>query len=201
MLPDIPYSSAYPSWIVPEPVKKIAAPKQIVIYFDGAYHYQYKVGGFGIYIEDEQSKAIEIYGNSPEVMGIGSNNVSEWWGIIGAAWWIGNNLDRCQGNEVTIYGDSNMVVEQAKGTWKCKKDHLKGMKKIYDLLCNRFVSKLYSYSIVWIPREKNSKADRLSNLSLNPHSKRNQDHEIDLSSYVPHAESIIRQGTLFPATA
>lgn len=78
--------------------------------------------------------------------GIGTNNVAEWSALIDA-------LLHCEENgytNVTIYGDSKLVVNQAMGTWKIKKDEFNLFKSEAD----RIRSKVKA-NIVYVPRDKN----------------------------------------------
>jgi ribonuclease HI len=55
-------------------------------------------------------------------LGRGTNNVAEWLALI-YAMRIAISLGQ---TDVEIVGDSMLVVNQANGTWQCKKEELKG---------------------------------------------------------------------------
>lgn len=65
--------------------------------------------------------------------------------------------------EVVIYGDSQLVINQVKGNWKINYGHLQKLNnKLKKLLDN--VSK---WQLEWIPREENTIADELSKKAIN----------------------------------
>jgi len=59
---------------------------------------------------------------------------------------------------VHIQGDSKLVVEQINGNWKVRNEKLK---LIYDEI-KRDLACIPNCTIEWVPREKNSMADRLA---------------------------------------
>lgn len=61
-------------------------------------------------------------------------------------------------NEVNIYMDSDLVVHQVNGLWKCKNPNM-------TLLCAKvkLLLKKFKWTLTWIPREKNKEADSLVN--------------------------------------
>lgn len=65
-----------------------------------------------------------------------------------------------------IQGDSNLVVKQVNGDWKCKAANLipymKAARSSMDILKKAGVS----VNLEWIPREKNTRADGLANVSV-----------------------------------
>lgn len=63
--------------------------------------------------------------------------------------------------ELAVYGDSKLVVSQLSGQWKINLPHLRELaKKAWD------ITKGMKVSYSWIPREKNKKADELSNRGI-----------------------------------
>jgi len=53
--------------------------------------------------------------------------------------------------ELEIYGDSQLVIQQLKGEYECKKPSLRVLRsKVRNLLSN-----INSYKFFWIPREEN----------------------------------------------
>lgn len=54
-------------------------------------------------------------------LGQGTNNIAEWSGLVWAVTWLRENkIQKCE-----IIGDSKMVIMQAQGLWKIKKDTLR----------------------------------------------------------------------------
>lgn len=88
----------------------------------------------------------------------GTNNIAEYTALLTG---IFKALE-LGWKKVSIEGDSKLVINQVKGTWKINKPHLEN-------LCNKVtneLSKFDSYTINWIPREKNSVADELASKAL-----------------------------------
>ncbi len=86
-----------------------------------------------------------------------TNNVAEYGGFLAVIVYLKDNgLDEF---DITIYGDSKMVIEQMKGTWKIKGGS-------YMPLAKRARAKLSQFkkrpTLQWIPREENTLADKLS---------------------------------------
>lgn len=64
--------------------------------------------------------------------------------------------------DITIHGDSKLVIEQMSGNWKVKS----GLYKSSALHCLMMKTKFSSVKFVWIPRHLNKKADELSSRKL-----------------------------------
>ena len=65
--------------------------------------------------------------------------------------------------QISVYGDSELVVQQVRNNYQVKKDLLKVYKnKVWDMIDNRFVD----FHISYIPRDHNQTVD---SLSLEPH--------------------------------
>src|SRR5919199_5170760 len=93
-----------------------------------------------------------------------TNNVAEYTGIIKALEWLlqqrqipRNNYDVTE--SIVIKGDSQLVIYQIKGRYKVKALKIIPLyQKVISL-----ISKFDDIHFEWIPREKNSEADKLSN--------------------------------------
>lgn len=86
-----------------------------------------------------------------------SNNLAEYCGFgVTLKYLKENNLDDLN---ITIYGDSKLVIEQMSGRWKIRNG-------VYIPFANRARDLLATFRVqpklVWIPREQNLIADRLS---------------------------------------
>jgi ribonuclease HI len=88
-------------------------------------------------------------------LGIATNNVAEYNGLIAGLRYIADNHPSAH---IEVRLDSKLVVEQMSGRWKIKHPDMRELAlaamRIHD------VSKI---SYVWIPREQNSHADALAN--------------------------------------
>ena len=122
----------------------------ISIYIDGSSIGNPGKSGIGylIYQDSELLKKRSIY------LGIQSNNFAEYMALIFPL------IDAIEQNQkkVKVFSDSKLVCEQIKGNFKVKN------KNIYPLfvLAKNLISKLDSFEITHIGREKNQEADELA---------------------------------------
>ena len=100
----------------------------------------------------------EILAERAETIGKATNNVAEYRALL-----LGIELARELGaDEVDFVGDSKLIVEQVKGNWKVKQDHLRPLHtKAKDAL-----RKLPKWSIRHVKRDENTRADELLNEAL-----------------------------------
>jgi len=93
--------------------------------------------------------------------GKGTNNTAEYKALIGCLEKLLElGLDE---KEIEIYGDSNLIIKQVNGEWKCNKEHLIPFKNHAQQLKGLFAN----LTIKWVKREKNQIADNLSKKGLN----------------------------------
>lgn len=87
-----------------------------------------------------------------------TNNEAEYVGFL-----VGVKLAHKLGAKtVTIRGDSKLVVEQAKGAWKCREPRLQRLLA----KAQRYLKDFTAVDIAWIPRESNTQADAASNMAI-----------------------------------
>ena len=127
----------------------------ITAYFDGGARQNPGPAGYGVYIVDDNGAVLaELHG----ALGIATNNIAEYRGLIAALQWaVDNNV-----TEITIKGDSLLIVEQMRGNHKVKNE---GLKPLY-LQARLLVMQIGDVRFEHVPREKNKDADRLSNLGM-----------------------------------
>ena len=87
-----------------------------------------------------------------------TNNVAEYTGLIKALEWL---LGQKTGGPIIIRGDSDLVIKQVKGLYKVKSGLLAPLHRRVKELQEEFKD----ISFEWIQRERNSDADRLTNLA------------------------------------
>lgn len=121
----------------------------ITIYFDGgaAPTNPGNAAGACVLVLPDGSKLVNsIY------LGITTNNVAEYQGcILGLKGAL--ELDY---RDACIYGDSELIIKQLKGEYKVKNPGLKPLHAEATSLLRKF----NSFQLQWIPREKNTLADR-----------------------------------------
>lgn len=88
----------------------------------------------------------------------GTNNEAEWQGLLAGL----HQALKVGVKHLTIRGDSKLVVEQVRGNWRVKTEHLKPLHGEAMALLENFDS----WQISWVPREHNSIADRASNEAI-----------------------------------
>lgn len=100
----------------------------------------------------------EVLAEARESIGVATNNVAEYRGLVAGL----TEAARLGAAEVAVFMDSKLVVEQMAGRWKVKHPDLIPLHRQARELAAKFDHVRYS----WIPREKNSYADRLANQAM-----------------------------------
>jgi ribonuclease HI len=93
-----------------------------------------------------------------ETIGNATNNIAEYRALL-----LGIELAKKLGaDEVEFVGDSKLIVEQVKGNWKVKQDHLRPLHtQVRDALRG-----LPNWTIRHVRRGENERADELLNEAL-----------------------------------
>ena len=99
-----------------------------------------------------------VLAESKQAIGRATNNVAEYRGLIAGL----EEAAELGATEVTVRMDSKLVVEQMSGRWKVKHPDLIELHKQARALAAKFDRISYR----WIPRAKNSHADRLANEAM-----------------------------------
>jgi ribonuclease HI len=93
-----------------------------------------------------------------EALGIQTNNVAEWTGVVEALKLAG----RLRAEKVDLFLDSKLIVEQLHGRWRVKDAKLAPLHATAKGLLGGF----RRWSATHVPRAQNSQADRLANEAL-----------------------------------
>jgi ribonuclease HI len=127
----------------------------ITAFFDGGARSNPGPAGYGVYVVDDEGTVLaELHGS----LGIATNNVAEYHGLIAALQWaVDNNV-----TAITIKGDSLLIVEQMRGNYKVKNEGLKPP----HLQARLLVMQVGNVKFAHVPREQNKDADRLSNVGM-----------------------------------
>ena len=94
----------------------------------------------------------------------GTNNIAEWAGLELGLLQCKKLVEAYENCRISVYMDSMLVINQMKGIWRLKQEHLKDL---HDS-CKKLLIEIQD-SIVrleWIPREENREADRLSKKAI-----------------------------------
>jgi ribonuclease HI len=134
----------------------------ITIYFDGLC-YPKNPGGvaaYGYLVYRNRELIHKGFGAVGEGKGM-TNNVAEYEGLLAAIQWI---VDEGIEEEIVIKGDSQLVIKQMKGEYRVNsatsKKYVPEIKKLLHIKRVNFV---------WIPREENEEADKLSRVAYDRH--------------------------------
>ena len=128
---------------------------EFFIHTDGASRGNPGEAGAGAVISDSQGrtlKELKLY------LGMASNNAAEYRAAIHA-------LERALelgARSVTLLLDSELVVRQLRGEYRVREPHLRALHQKAQEVLNRFST----YSILYIPREENRRADQLANEAI-----------------------------------
>ncbi len=127
----------------------------VTAYFDGGSRGNPGPAGWGAYIVDNAGNVLaELSG----ALGVATNNVAEYHGLIAALQWAADN----DVTVLAIKGDSLLLVEQMRGNYKVKNEGLKPL----HMKARMLVMQIGNVSFAHVPRDKNKDADRLSNVGM-----------------------------------
>jgi ribonuclease HI len=127
----------------------------ITAYFDGGARGNPGPAGFGVYIVDDNG---EMIAEIAEGIGIATNNVAEYRGLLAALRWAVDN----QVTALHVRGDSLLLVQQMRGIYRVKNEGLLPLYRQALELCARIGRVTFEH----VPRDRNKQADRLSNLGM-----------------------------------
>ena len=126
---------------------------------DGASRGNPGLSAIGIIIKQNEKILIE----HSEFLGVRTNNQAEY-EALRRALEICNTLDK----EITIFSDSDLLVNQRNTKYKIRNQNLKMISREISNLEKNFDKIQYRH----IPREKNNKADKLANMALDDYIKK-----------------------------
>lgn len=131
------------------------------VFTDGGARGNPGPAAFGVYITDENNKKIAGFG---QAIGVATNNVAEYRGVIGALDWIIENKKSLAPNtKINFFLDSKLVCSHIIGLWKVKNVGLKDL--LLDVRDREGQIGLPMY-YKHIPRENNCQADTFVNEAL-----------------------------------
>ncbi len=124
-------------------------------YVDGGARGNPGPAGYGAHIVDEAGNIVaELHG----ALGIATNNVAEYNGLLAALQWA---LER-RVSALHVKADSLLLVEQMRGNYRVKSS---GLIPLFRR-ARGLVARIGHVTFEHIPREQNQDADRLSNLGM-----------------------------------
>ena len=127
----------------------------ITVYIDGGARGNPGPAGYGVSIQDPDGAVLdELHGG----LGIATNNVAEYNGLLAALRWAAEHGHR----KVHVRADSELLVKQMRGEYKVKNE---GLKPLFLQAC-ALVRRIGDVSFEHVRREMNKEAYRLSNLGM-----------------------------------
>jgi broad specificity phosphatase PhoE/ribonuclease HI len=129
---------------------------KVVIEADGGSRGNPGPAGYGAVVWDADHSA--VLAESKQAIGHATNNVAEYRALLAGL----DDAAKLGASEVAVFMDSKLVVEQMSGRWKIKHPDLKELHAQAQTLASWFERISYT----WIPRERNTHADRLANEAM-----------------------------------
>ncbi|MBI4064262.1 MAG: ribonuclease HI family protein [Elusimicrobia bacterium] len=128
---------------------------KLTIYIDGACRFNPGPAGIGVWIVDGQGKTLaEI----SEFIGQATNNIAEWSAYLRAL----REAKKMGAEEVSIFTDSQLLVEQVRGNFKVRDERL----KVFWRQAKQLQEELPGFKLAHVPREINKMADSLAKRSV-----------------------------------
>ncbi|HTI77973.1 MAG TPA: bifunctional RNase H/acid phosphatase [Mycobacterium sp.] len=129
---------------------------KVIVEADGGSRGNPGPAGYGSVVWTADRRA--VLAESKQAIGRATNNVAEYRGLIAGL----EEAAKLGATEVDVSMDSKLVVEQMSGRWKVKHPDIAPLHQQASALSSRFDRISYT----WIPRAKNSHADRLANEAM-----------------------------------
>ncbi|MEV7803316.1 bifunctional RNase H/acid phosphatase [Microbispora sp. NPDC088329] len=167
----------------------VGATGGFVVEADGGSRGNPGPAGYGAVVKDDGGR---VLAEAAESIGTATNNVAEYRGLIAglrALLALG-----AEGGQVEVRMDSKLVIEQMAGRWKVKHEGLRPLALEAAGLARRF-----RVTWTWIPRERNSHADRLANEAMDAAARGETWQASEISS-APKAAPAVEPGAEPPNT-
>ena len=130
-------------------------PDTVVAYTDGGSRGNPGPAGFGVRVETAGGTLLEEF---CEALGIATNNVAEYRGLLAALRWAADHGHR----RLHVRSDSLLLVRQMRGEYRVKNAGLQPLYRQARAMLDRFDGVTFEH----VPREQNRHADRLANLAM-----------------------------------
>jgi probable phosphoglycerate mutase len=131
--------------------------RRLIVAADGGSRGNPGPAGYGALVQDAATG--EVLAEDNASIGRASNNVAEYHGLIAG---LRAAVRIAPGAETEVRMDSRLVVEQMSGNWKIRHPELQRLAETARELAGQLGPVRYT----WVPRERNSHADRLANEAM-----------------------------------
>ncbi len=128
--------------------------RSLIVEADGGSRGNPGRAGYGALVADAETG--EVLAEVGEAIGHATNNVAEYRGLIAG---LREAARVAPGAAVEARMDSKLVVEQMSGRWQIKHPDLRPLARA----AREAASALRRVSYVWVPRDRNRRADKLAN--------------------------------------
>ena len=132
-------------------------PDRVIIEADGGSRGNPGPAGYGAVVRDAATG--EVLAELSDFLGHATNNVAEYSGLIAG---LRAAAALAPGADVDVRMDSKLVVEQMSGRWQIKHP---GMRPL-AAQARQAVQSLGRVTYTWVPRSRNTHADRLANEAM-----------------------------------
>lgn len=132
--------------------------RKLIVEADGGSRGNPGPAGYGALVVD--ASTTDVLAELGEGLGTATNNVAEYSGLVAG---LGAAARLAPGADVEVRMDSRLVVEQMSGRWKIKDGTLRSLAEA----ARQASGQLGTVSYTWVPRARNSRADRLANEAMN----------------------------------
>ena len=132
-----------------------AAPSRVVVEADGGSRGNPGPAAYGALVRDAETG--EVLAEAAVAIGRATNNVAEYSGLVAG---LRLAAEHAPGAQVEVRMDSQLVVEQMKGTWRVKHAGLQPL----HAEAREVAPPGTTYT--WVPRAQNAAADALANRAL-----------------------------------
>ena len=136
---------------------------RLVVEADGGSRGNPGLAGYGAVVRDARTG--EVLAEVSEPIGHATNNVAEYSGLVAGLRAAGK---LAPGADTEVRMDSRLVVEQMSGRWKIKHPNLRQL----ATQASQAARALGRVTYVWVPRERNTHADRLANQAMDSMARR-----------------------------
>ena len=127
----------------------------VIAYIDGGARGNPGPAGFGVRIEDSDGTLVEEFAES---IGIATNNVAEYRGLLAALEWAKRHRRRV----LRVRSDSQLLVQQMLGNYRVKNPGLLPLHAKARLLAHEVGEVTFEH----VGRSLNAHADRLANTAM-----------------------------------
>jgi ribonuclease HI len=127
----------------------------IEVYTDGRAEPNPGLGTYGYVVYEDGRRLRSEHGLAGHGV---TNNYAEYFCLIKALEHLAPRRDE----EITVFSDSTLLVNQMKGSWKFKG----GAYSERYLEAKELASRFPKLRFEWVPREKNTEADELTNIAF-----------------------------------